>query len=393
MKIGVYQAYWGRVGGGQRYIAVVAEVLSRDHSVEVVHHCPEFDRAAIEEAMEVDLSRVAFRCLPRPERTAAAGRGPLVRLRRERELGAEISSPYDVFIDSSDCIPFFCHARRGVLLTHFPLVTFEEFHGHAHEDWMRRGWAQRLAAGAFHRLEWRRRFATYDHCIVNSDFTRGWMKRLWGLDADVLHPPRRDGFRPQPKESLVLAIGAFSNSQHKKHEALLEAFQHVARRGAAGWRLVMVGASGSSDEDRRYVDRLRAGARGFPVEIRTDVPGAELKELLERASLLWHAMGYGVDAQREPRRLEHFGMVAAEALAAGCIPVAFRGGGLPEIIVDGENGCLWSHLDELVDRSLALMSNEQQRTRLSAAALRSAERFSKQAFESRLQQVMAPALS
>ena len=46
-------------------------------------------------------------------------------------------------------------------------------------------------------------------------------------------------------------------------------------------------------------------------------------------------MGYGVDAQREPRRMEHFGMVATEAMAAGCVPIVFCGGGLPEIVSHG----------------------------------------------------------
>lgn len=391
--VGIYQGYWGRVGGGQRYIAVVAEQLARTHEVEIVHHCTSFNRNAIEEAMEVDLSRVAFRCVPQPGRPRMNGAGAMARLKAERDCGAEISAPYDVFIDSSDAIPFFCHARKGVLLTHFPLVTFGEFHGHTGEDWPRRGWARRLAANAFHRLEWSRRFRTYHHCIVNSEFTRGWMKRLWGRDAEVLYPPLRDGFQPRPKEPLVLAIGAFSNSQHKKHDVLINAFRRLVERGTSGWRLVMAGASGSSDEDLRYIERLRENADGLPVEVRTDVLGSELKELLERASLLWHAMGFGVDSEREPRRMEHFGMVATEAMAAGCVPLAFRGGGLPEIIADGENGHLWSTIEELVEQSSTLVANVEHRRRIGEAAVRSAERFSKRAFEVRLQQLLSSVLS
>jgi hypothetical protein len=36
MIFGIYQSYWGRVGG-------VAELLIRDHHIELVLHCPDFD--------------------------------------------------------------------------------------------------------------------------------------------------------------------------------------------------------------------------------------------------------------------------------------------------------------------------------------------------------------
>jgi glycosyltransferase involved in cell wall biosynthesis len=321
------------------------------------------------------------------------GGGPWERLRRERQWGADISAGYDVFIDSSDAIPYFCHARKGVLLTHFPLVRFDEFHGHTTKEWRRRSPLKRILAGTFHRLEWSQRFATYQYCIVNSEFTRAWMKRLWGLKAEVVYPPLRDGLRPQRKESIVLAIGAFSNSQHKKHEVLIDAFKQLAQRTGDAWWLVMAGASGTSEEDRRYVERLRSSAQGYPIQIRTDVPGEELKDLLERSSLLWHAMGYGVDPEREPRRLEHFGMVATEAMAAGCIPIAFHGGGVPESVTHGQTGFLWSSTKELIDRTLALIADTTQRTGLSEAAVKSAERFSRHAFETRLQKALAPVLN
>lgn len=391
-RIGIYQSYWGRVGGGQRYVAAVAEWLSQQCKVEIVHHCPTFDRAEIEEGMEVDLSRVRFRYLPAPGRPDHNDARAIERLRRERNWAAEISAPYDVFIDSSDSIPFFCHAPKGVLLTHFPLVTFEEFHGRTTEEWRCRGILKRLAATAFHRMEWGRRFATYQRCIVNSEFTRGWMKRYWGLDAQVVFPPLRDGFRPAVKEPLVLAVGAFSNSQHKKHQVLIDAFKRLVVRGVAGWRLVLAGASGLSDDDRRYVERLRQSAAGLPIEIRTDVPGRELKDLLQRASLLWHAMGYGVDAKREPRRLEHFGMVATEAMAAGCVPVVFNGGGLPEIVTHGLDGFLWTTPAELEEQTLRLIGDERLRAQLSAAAVEASKRFNREAFERRLLAAMEPVL-
>jgi glycosyltransferase involved in cell wall biosynthesis len=392
MNIGIYQAYWGRVGGGQRYVGVVAEVLAQQHWVEVVHHCPEFDPAAVAEPMELDLSRVRFRYVPPRERPAWSSVNPLRRLHSERDWGREISEGYDLFIDSSDNVPFFCHAHRGVLLTHFPLVSFEEFHGHTTETWRSRVWARRMAADIFHRLEWSRRFATYDLCLVNSEFTRRWMKRRWGLDSVVVYPPLRSGLKPLAKEPVILTIGAFHHAQHKKHEVTLEAFRDLCDRGLSGWRYVLVGACGAAAEDQASLARLRATAEGYPVEFRTNVSGDELNDLLGRARVLWHSMGYGVNPECEPGRLEHFGMVATEAMAAGCVPIVFDGGGLRESVTHGDNGLLWRTLDDLEAFTLAVAQDEVLRERLSAASRVRAKGFSRESFETRLLEALAPVL-
>jgi glycosyltransferase involved in cell wall biosynthesis len=390
MNIGIYQAYWGRVGGGQRYVGVVADVLARTHRVEVIHHCPDFDPTHVAEPMELDLSRVHFRYVPRQERPAWPSANPLRRLRYEREWCKDISAGYDLFIDSSDNVPFFCHARRGALLTHFPLVTFEEFHGHNAESWRIRSRAKRWAAQLFHRLEWRRRFATYSLCVVNSHFTQHWMKRRWGRDSVVVYPPLRVGLRPQPKQPMILTIGAFSHSQHKKHEITLRALRRLCDGGLSGWRYVMAGACGKSDEDQAYVARLRAEADGYPIEVRTSISGDELKQLLEAASVLWHSMGYGVDEQAEPERMEHFGMVATEAMAAGCVPIAFNGGGLRESVLHGQTGLLWKTLDELHQHSLRVATDDALRLRLSRAAVERAREFGPEKFEARLNEALTP---
>ena len=259
MRVGIYQVYWGQVGGGQRYIGVVAQLLAREHQVEIVHHCVDFDRSAVEEAMGLDLSRVTFRYVPPIERPSWSTRNPLSRLRRERELGAEISRPYDLFIDSSDIPPLFCHARRGVLLIHFPLLSFAEFHGHATDGWERRPSLARWTSRWFHRWEWRQRLSGYQLCVVNSAFTQRWLKRLWGRDAEIVNPPMRGGFEPRPKEPLILSIGAFRSGHHKKHGVTIDVFKGLCDRGLTGWRY-LPGWRLRDDSGRSGLPRVAPGA-------------------------------------------------------------------------------------------------------------------------------------
>jgi glycosyltransferase involved in cell wall biosynthesis len=60
------------------------------------------------------------------------------------------------------------------------------------------------------------------------------------------------------------------------------------------------------------------------------LPRADLWRLMSRASALLFPIGWD----------EPFGLVAAEALAAGCPVIAFARGALPEILTDGETGFL-----------------------------------------------------
>jgi len=393
MKIGLYIAYWGGVGGGQRFLSVVAEVLSRQHSVEIIHHCHGFDPANVEEPMQVDLSRVHFRYIPNITRPNWATNNPLRRLKLEREVGKEVSAPYDLYVDTSDIPPLFNHARRGALLVNFPLVTFEEYHGHNTANWRARSLPKRWLTALYQKHEWRKRFSSYHLFMANSEFTKHWTKQLWGQDASIVYPPLRDGLAPMQKQKVVLSIGAFRAAQHKKQNVTIEAFKALCFRGAKDWRYVMVGACGPTDDDKHYLENLRKSAIGFPIDIFPDVTGSELKKWLESSAILWHSMGYGVDVQREPKRMEHFGMVATEAMAAGCVPIVFNGGGLCEIVTNGKTGFLWSTPEELIRTTLQVMEDDELRGRMSLSATEDSEIFAGPAFENRLLSTLRPVLS
>lgn len=394
MNIGIYQAYWGQIGGGQRYVGAVASVLAKHHRVEIVHHCADLDAPRLAESMELDLSGVCFRYVPRRERPAWSSANPFTRYRQEREWCSDISRGYDLFIDNSDNVPFFCHAARGVLITHFPLVQFEEFHGHRGEEWHRRSWIKRSLTKCYHRLEWRGRFANYDLTLTCSAYGRQWLRNYWKREAVVVYPPVRNSFVKRPKLPLILGIGAFVHGQHKKHGILIEAFKRLYDSGLRDWQLVLVGAMKPTPQNSAYVESLQTQADGYPVSLRTNVSAAELRELLEQASIFWHAMGYDVDPFADPARLEHFGMVATEAMAAGCVPIVFNGGGLPESVTHGQTGFLWRTLEELGEHTLKAARDEKLRERLATAAKRRArDFFSEEKFTLNLLSALAPVLN
>ena len=71
-----------------------------------------------------------------------------------------------------------------------------------------------------------------------------------------------------------------------------------------------------------------------------------------------------------PSAQESFGLAALEAMACEVPVVAFRVGGLPEIIEDGMTGfvCAPQSVSEMAERAIELLTDGQRRTTMGAAA-------------------------
>jgi L-malate glycosyltransferase len=71
-----------------------------------------------------------------------------------------------------------------------------------------------------------------------------------------------------------------------------------------------------------------------------------------------------------PSEMESFGLAALEAMACGVVPVATRVGGVPELIIDGENGYLEAVGDIAAQsaRVTALLNDEELHYRMRKAA-------------------------
>jgi len=87
------------------------------------------------------------------------------------------------------------------------------------------------------------------------------------------------------------------------------------------------------------------------------------------------------DASVLPSSWENFPHTVVEALVVGCPVIATRVGGVPEVVVDGENGLLVPPGDAaaLAAAIARFFGDDDLRTRLAAAAARSVEGYSEQA--------------
>ncbi len=226
------------------------------------------------------------------------------------------------------------------------------------EDYLRRaGPAGRLAMRLFTpplRAYDLRSAECVDRFVANSAFVAARIRRLYGREAAVVHPPvdvARFAAAPARERTYWLWLGALV--PYKAPEVVVEAFRGL------GERLVVAG-------EGPLLPRLRRGAPPN-VSFLGRVPDDALPGLLAGAKGLLFP---GV---------EDFGIVPVEAQAAGVPVLALRAGGALETVREGETGLFF---DAPTPGAIRGAVEEARARRWDAALLRrNAARFSPEAFD------------
>ncbi len=391
MRIAIYhQNANGHTGGSEHVVAVIAELLSHEHQVTLVHHFPRLSRSDLEVSHGVDLSRVTLRYCERVDTLPASLTRPWQRLRGERRRYAEHLGGYDLVVASIHGVPPFCPAKRGALFIHFPDAPHLNLWPMKFDGLD----LQKLARMAYARLEWWRRFRKYEVVMTNSTFTQRYTRDWWGLDSRVVYAPAGIAAPVVAKEQRILSVGRFSAGwgTRKSQLQLVHEFAELTKRTDADVRFQLIGGVSDNPADQAYLQRVVAAAKDLPVEVHPNVDRAFLQASYARAKLFWHAAGLE-SPDENPVEAEHFGIVTVEAMSAGCVPLVFARGGQPEIVEHGVSGYCWNTLEELARYSLELLHDPDLTARMSLAARARAEKFSVEAFRRRVEAALHPLLA
>lgn len=265
----------------------------------------------------------------------------------------------DLVLYLANGVPLPSLARRSLLVLQFPFESLSRWPGiRASQRWA---------------------LARYD-IVVYSEFVATWTRRRLGIDPTVLHPPGVLADRPSTdKDSIILAVGRFFDVEHaKRHDVLIDAYRRLPVTVRSSWQLVLAGGLQQGAAAQRYLDRLRSLAEGLDVRFELDVPQSRLRDLYARASLFWHATGFG-RATDQPERAEHYGLSTLEAMSHGAVPMVYADGGQTEIVTS-TTGVLWRTVDELTEATTTLIYDAPARRAMAVAAARRSKEFPSESF-------------
>ncbi len=238
---------------------------------------------------------------------------------------------------------------------------------------------------------------TYNKIIVISEYSKKWIKKLWGSESTILFPPVDiDSFKVGKKEKIILSVGRFFPEHHnKKQLELAQTFKQMLEQYSdemRGYTLYLVGGVGGRADHLEYVEKIRAASKNYPIEIITNIGWGELVELFARSYIFWHASGMGEDEKVHPERFEHFGITTVEAMAAGCIPVVINKGGQKEIINNGYDGFFFKDWQELKDITIKIIRGEVDVEKVRKNAISNCRKFSNSNFKKDLISIISKIL-
>ncbi len=266
---------------------------------------------------------------------------------------------YDLSIESQSNIPF----PADIAYIHFPVLARRLVYGaggplRRFYDWLSR----KQAVG----VSWPRQAQLL---AVNSEWTRGLVRRVYGRPACVLHPPVETRATPRDKENIAVTVSRFT--PEKKLESILSIAPSL--RGL-GLKLIVLG-SVHGRSSRRYFEELRRKSSSLEsIELIANPPREEVEDNLARARFYIH-----------PPFIEHFGIAVAEAAQLGAIPLVYRDGGAWTDIaskIDGRLG--YGNIGEVPSILSSIVSTPGLEERLREKSMRVGNTFRYSVFRGRL---------
>ncbi len=200
--------------------------------------------------------------------------------------------------------------------------------------------------------------------ITHSLFTQKWLNKF-GVKSTVIMPYLDKKLISQNidsvnKEKIILSVGRFFSHLHsKKQDEMIKAFKLLKKSGNQFNDYKLILAGGMMKEDQKYFDDLKKIAGNDPAIIfKPNISLDRLYELYNVSNYFWHFAGYGVDEEKNPELVEHFGITPLEAMASGCLTFCYSAGGPKELITENENGFLFSSIDELIKKMIQVEQNK-----------------------------------
>jgi len=326
-RVALYDPYLDTLGGGEKHILSILEVFA-EQGCEINVFWDKDLRKEIKD-------RFAFRCIDTSKFLPNIFKNNSSPLKTLQTL-----QTFDYFFYITDGSYFFSGAKKNFVYAMIPDKKL---------------YSQNL----INRLK----LLNY-RFITHSLFTQKWLKKF-GIESKVIMPYLDNKLINKnidfsKKEKAILSVGRFFSHLHsKKQDLIIKTFKELKRKSKqfADYKLILAG--GLKSEDQKYFDILKKLAENnSSIIFKPNIGLEELYKLYELSNYFWHFTGLGVDEEKNPELVEHFGIAPLEAMASGCLTFCYSAGGPKELIKDGVNGFLFLNISELIDRMIKVAADK-----------------------------------
>lgn len=305
--IGIYNSYWNTRGGGESHALSFATILQKYETVYLVSE-ENFDIQELSDYYNIDLSNC--------------------RKIIQNNINTEFTKKFYIFINSTFQSNLISKAKKSYYIVSFP-------HKNVNSEFL----------------------SSYKF-LYNSDYTKNWSNKYWGQhNGEIIYPigtiKNLNNFADNKKEKIILSIGRFFKYGHSKNQHIIaEAFRKMIELhpDLKDWKLVLIGSlNKKSKDDTEYLKNIENILDGLNGEIIIDAKRDVLDKYCQKSSIYVHASGAGIDEQKFPEKLEHFGITIVEAIIGGCFPIVYKYGGPAELISKLNTGKKFMDSAELTD--------------------------------------------
>lgn len=368
IKIGIYDHAFHFSGGGQRYVAEMANILQNEYDVTYIAN-RDVKLSQYMDWYNINLSKCKLKIVKIPffekinEYTINES-AVLFEDNNPFDIIGDESLNYDVFINANMLSKVKPQSIYSIFVCHFP-------------DNKR---------GRFFHVD------DYSAIISNGSYTSSWIDKKWGLEPTHLLYPPVDMYNPesniQNKKNIILSVARFETSGSKKQIEMAKAFAGLVRRDKAlmqDWILVLAGGTFPGNP---YFDKVKLLIESLHcnIELRPDVTYEELRTLYHDAAIFWHACGLN---EKDPHRVEHFGMTTVEAMQNFCVPVVIDGGGQREIVEHNVSGLRFKTVKQLQEHTKTLISDVLLRQTMAEKAYNRSHNFNMDVFRAKLDEIFS----
>lgn len=315
IKVGLYNPYLDVLGGGEKHILSILKVFTEMNAKITVFWDKNLSKE-IENRFLLQSFKI-YKWLP-----SLKTFGTLQKLK-------ELSS-FDYFFYVTDGSYFFSTAKKNFIFCMVP-------------------------DNKLYNLNWLNRLKLWNYKFIsNSPYTTKWLSQ-WNINPITITPYFDKKLYKNSilkKEKVILSVGRFFSHLHSKNqEKIIKTFLNLKNKNPLFKDFKLILAGGLKKEDNNYFKNLKSIAgNDSSIIFRQNVSLSELDNLYELSTYYWHFTGLGIDENKHPEQVEHFGIAPLEAAASGCLVFCHNSGGPKEIFSDGETGYLFNNEVELIEK-------------------------------------------